>query len=327
MTGGPTSGETRIELYVRSLRPSSESDQARAMDRLDALVAEGTVRSYRVLVWGGRAPPTRDEARTAAGKFVLDRVSAFREWARRNDASVAAPFAVRDVDSGITGESYGELVLPRLVLAAYSDGELARVVPHERDGTTTSVREYLTRLGEREGEGESEGEGALPEMTTVDRGPTAVTVAGGLPETDPEGVPDGEPAPGRPDGEPASGRPDGEPASGRPDGEPAPGRPDGEPTTGPGRVDRPRTAIERAREAAREAAMGSNPPADPELGTSTESGTSTGSGTNTGSESGSDDDTDPTSDRDRERERGRDRERERGRDREQELHGPEEPTP
>lgn len=170
MTGGTTADGVRIELYVRSLAGSDRSDQARAIDRLDALVADGEVEQYRVLVWGERAPPRPEGTRTAAGRFVLDRVSVFRRWAERNGVSVARPFAVRTVDSSITGECYDELVLPKLVLAEYRAGALSRVVPHERDGETVCVSEYLDRLQT----------GDLAETVPVERGPAAMRVAGGM---------------------------------------------------------------------------------------------------------------------------------------------------
>lgn len=146
MHGGADANETRIEVYVRSLRPGVRRPQRRALDRLDALAAAGDIAGYEVVVWGDRAPPSPEAVRTRAGRFVLDRVTVFQRWAQRNDASLEDAFGVRTVDSSITGETHAELVLPRLAAAAVRDGRLLGVAPATVDDDHRSVDEFIDEL-------------------------------------------------------------------------------------------------------------------------------------------------------------------------------------
>ncbi len=132
-----------MEVYVRSLRPRGETTQRRVLDRVSRLARTGSIEGYDVVVWGDRAPPTPDEVRTRAGRFVLDRVTVFQRWAERNGASIDHGFEVRSVDSAITGESYRELALPRLVVAAVRGDRLLGVAPATIGDEHVSVTDYL----------------------------------------------------------------------------------------------------------------------------------------------------------------------------------------
>ncbi|QPV63116.1 hypothetical protein I7X12_00335 [Halosimplex litoreum] len=158
MQGGTGANETLIEVYVRSLRPRPGRSQRRALDRLDALAAAGEIGGYEVVVWGDRAPPSPDAVRTRAGRFVLDRVTVFQRWAERNGASIEGAFAVRTVDSSVTGERHDELVLPRLVAAAVRNGRLLAVAPATVDGGHRSIEAFLDGLED----------GALPGERSVE---------------------------------------------------------------------------------------------------------------------------------------------------------------
>jgi hypothetical protein len=165
MQGGTSATETLVEVYVRSLRPGTGRSQRRALDRLDALAAAGVIGGYEVVVWGDRAPPSPDTVRTRAGRFVLDRVTVFQRWAERNGASIEGTFAVRTVDSSITGERHDELVLPRLVAAAVRDGRLLAVAPATVDGDHRSIEAFLDGLEN----------GALPGERSVEIRPLGAT--------------------------------------------------------------------------------------------------------------------------------------------------------
>jgi hypothetical protein len=165
MQGGTSANETLIEVYVRSLRPGEGRPQRRALDRLDALAAAGEIGGYEVVVWGDRAPPSVEAVRTRAGRFVLDRVTVFQRWAERNDASIEDAFAVRTVDSSITGERHDELVLPRLVAAAVRGGRLHAVAPATVDGDHRSIEAFLDGLEN----------GALPGEQSVEIRPLGAT--------------------------------------------------------------------------------------------------------------------------------------------------------
>lgn len=146
MNGGAGGSTPRIEVYVRSLRPGDRTAQRRALDTLDELSEGGEIAGYDVVVWGDRVPSTPGDLRTRAGRFVLDRVVVFQQWADRNDATIDSAFDVRTVDSTVTGEQYTELVLPRMVVAAVAGDQLLGVAPATTDGTHYSVAEFLDRV-------------------------------------------------------------------------------------------------------------------------------------------------------------------------------------
>lgn len=142
-----THGGRRAKLYVRSLLPrGSRRQQSAVLDRLETLAEQGAVDEYGVHVWGKEAPATTEEARTEAGAYALERVSRFREWARRNDVSLDSTFEVTEVDGSLTGERYRSLVFPTFLLAEYREGALACVTPHGTDDRITTVADRLARL-------------------------------------------------------------------------------------------------------------------------------------------------------------------------------------
>lgn len=175
-----TPGEIRIDLFVRSLQPPNwQAKQRRVLDRLEALAEGDVVDEFDVYVWGASAPPSPEDARTAFGRFVLDRIATFRQWARANDRSLGGLFEVREADSSITGESCRRLTLPAIVMAEYYDGQLGCVTPHERTGETIRVLDRATELGVR-----PESTSGLRRIDPSDREERALPV----------GVPDRRPA-------------------------------------------------------------------------------------------------------------------------------------
>lgn len=137
----------RLDLYVRSLSPSgARAHQEAVLDRLTRLEAAGHIAGFTVHVWGKQVNTTTAAARTDAGRFILDRVSEFREWARRNGRSLGSFFETRDVASTITGEEYTTLVLPTMTLAEYRDGTLDFVTPCTDGEVVYTVHDRLDRL-------------------------------------------------------------------------------------------------------------------------------------------------------------------------------------
>jgi DNA-binding Lrp family transcriptional regulator len=146
-TGDADAGPVTVELYVRSLcsgieRPPQES----AIERLERLERDGVLDEYTVHVWGRRVSPDSAAAETAAGRFVLSRIDEFRNWARRNGASVRSFFDTHEVDSAITGESYTAITVPALTLAEFHGDDLHRVTPCSRDGAVHTVDDHLDAL-------------------------------------------------------------------------------------------------------------------------------------------------------------------------------------
>lgn len=173
MDSTDTTGEIRVEVFVRSLRPQRwQGPQNRLLDRLEGLVERDVIDGFDVLVWGESAPASRADARTDFGRYVLDRVGDFRAWAEANGRSVEAVFDLRSVDSSITGETHRRLALPAMLMAEYHDGRLACVTPHERGGETVPLGDRVTELGIRP-------ESAADLVTIEEASPREVVLPGG----------------------------------------------------------------------------------------------------------------------------------------------------
>lgn len=147
MTTDRDQGRVRVELHVRSLAPrAGQRQQDSVIERLDRLESGGLVDEFSVDVWGRQVRLSSAAAQTDAGRFVLDRVDAFREWADDTGRSVASFFETRRVESAITDEEYVALVLPSLTLAEYRDGDLAYVAPCTDGDEVTTVADRLDVL-------------------------------------------------------------------------------------------------------------------------------------------------------------------------------------
>jgi len=157
----PTAPDT-VELYVRSLAPGpAGSRQEATIERLERLVDRRAVEEYAVHVWGARVALSTTAARTDAGRFVLDRLAAFRRWAAGADASLEPFFETRETHSSITGEVYATVELPVLALAEYRDGRLTGVSPHAGDDGVETVRDRLDALA---GDGPGVAAGGTPSL-------------------------------------------------------------------------------------------------------------------------------------------------------------------
>jgi hypothetical protein len=147
MTTDREQGRVRVELHVRSLAPRAGGrQQDRVIDRLDHLESVGRVDEVAIDVWGRQVGLSSAAARTDAGRYVLDRVESFREWAAETGRSIESFFETRRVESEITDEKYVALVLPSLSLAEYRDGDLAYVAPCSDGGEVTTVPDRLDVL-------------------------------------------------------------------------------------------------------------------------------------------------------------------------------------
>jgi hypothetical protein len=140
-----TTDPRRVELFVRSLSPADRSPTETQLHRLRRLADEDAV-DLSVSVWGREVGLSTTAARTDAGEFVLDRVAAFREWADAHDVCVETFFETREVDSGLTGESYTALVLPVVCLAEYRDDEVHHVAPYTTGSAVHTVADRISAL-------------------------------------------------------------------------------------------------------------------------------------------------------------------------------------
>lgn len=145
--GDESAAPLTVELYVRSLcADAAKAPQEAAIERLSRLERDGVVDEYTVHVWGRRISPDAAAADTDAGRFVLDRIEAFEDWANDVGTSIRSFFDTDEVDSSITGESYVAITVPTLTLAEFRGDELRCVAPCADDGTVHTVSDRLDVL-------------------------------------------------------------------------------------------------------------------------------------------------------------------------------------
>lgn len=164
-SNGHDAERVTVELYVRSLcSDGTMSPQETVIRRLSRLERDGIVDEYSVHVWGRRVSPNTAAADTDAGRFVLDRIEAFRAWAEDAEMSVQSFFDTDEVDSSITGESYDAITVPTLTLAEFRGDELRWVTPCADGGTVYTVSDRLDAL---EAENGTDPNGELGETDAV----------------------------------------------------------------------------------------------------------------------------------------------------------------
>jgi len=140
-----------LTLFVRSLRPRQCcSRQDAVIDRLDALEQEGVIDGYDVVVLGRQIPQCVEDAKTGFGSSVLERLTVFEEWARRNDYSLESVFPERVSKSQFTGEEVSAREVPQLALAEYEGQSLQFVSPVAHDGEMLTVEDRLDAIEGRD---------------------------------------------------------------------------------------------------------------------------------------------------------------------------------
>ncbi len=150
MTGGQTEG-VHVELYVRSLAPHGGLPQQRAvLDTLAHLRQRGIVEDYEVIVCGRQMPATAREVATEFGRFLIERIGVFAEWAEQNGWSLEETFKRRTIDSSITEQTTDVVTLPVMALAEYDSDHLRFVAPVTGEESQWTVQDRLDAL-RREG--------------------------------------------------------------------------------------------------------------------------------------------------------------------------------
>ena len=122
--------EPYVELYVRSMLPDGAgSRQETVIDKLDELERREEIAGYNVVVWGKQIAPESAAAGTDEGRYILNRVAEFKQWALSNNVSLESFYQRTDVDSEAADSAYEAMVLPVMGLAEYDGDELAHVAP------------------------------------------------------------------------------------------------------------------------------------------------------------------------------------------------------
>ncbi|MFC6757365.1 HTH domain-containing protein [Halomicroarcula sp. GCM10025894] len=139
--------EPHVELYVRSMLPDGAgSRQEAVIDKLDELERREEIAGYNVVVWGKQIAPESAAANTEAGRYILNRVAEFKQWALSNNVSLESFYQRTSVDSEVTESAYDAMVLPVMGLAEYDGNELAHVAPCTRGEAVHTITDRLERL-------------------------------------------------------------------------------------------------------------------------------------------------------------------------------------
>nr|WP_310919634.1 HTH domain-containing protein [Haloarcula sp. S1CR25-12] len=136
-----------IELYVRSMLPDGAGErQESVIDKLDELDRTDEIAGYNVVVWGKQIAPESGAAATEEGRYILNRVAEFKQWALSNNVSLESFYQRTTVDSEVTGAAYDAMVLPVMGLAEYDEDELTHVAPCTEGEEVHTITDRLERL-------------------------------------------------------------------------------------------------------------------------------------------------------------------------------------
>ncbi|WP_236039486.1 minor capsid protein [Haloarcula salinisoli] len=139
--------EPYVELYVRSMLPDGAgSRQETVIDKLEKLERREEIAGYNVVVWGKQIAPESAAANTEEGRYILNRVAEFKQWALSNNVSLESFYQRTTVDSEATESAYDAMVLPVMGLAEYDGNELAHVAPCTAGETVHTITDRLERL-------------------------------------------------------------------------------------------------------------------------------------------------------------------------------------
>ena len=146
----PATDPVRLELYVRTLSPpGARTRQEAAIDRLQHLSERDVVEDAHVQVWGRRIDPTTNAAETDQGRFILNRIAEFKQWALANNTTLGSSYETREQSPSITGTEHTTLVLPKMGLAEYHGTELYQVTPCTEPDGGVSVTDHLDDVERR----------------------------------------------------------------------------------------------------------------------------------------------------------------------------------
>lgn len=136
------------ELWVRSHAPAGiDREQHALVERLEVLVDAGGLADRSVRSWPTEVALSRTATRAPESAIVLDRVAAFRSWARRTGHSLSPYFRTRELEATVTGEPHAAQVLPVRAMIEYRDGRVVHVAPSVApDGEPVGVDDRLERL-------------------------------------------------------------------------------------------------------------------------------------------------------------------------------------
>jgi hypothetical protein len=135
------------ELYVGSLRPDGAHERQEAViEQLERLDRDDQIEDFSVIVWGKQVARESAAAHTEEGKYILNRVAEFKQWALSNNVSLESFYQTTEVESEVTDDAYSAMVLPIMGLAEYQEGELVHVAPCTKGDVVHTIVDRLDRL-------------------------------------------------------------------------------------------------------------------------------------------------------------------------------------
>ncbi|GCF14507.1 hypothetical protein Harman_24420 [Haloarcula mannanilytica] len=142
-----TTPTPHLELYVRSMLPDGAHERQEAViTQLETLDENDHIDGFNVIVWGKQIAPQSAAARTEEGKYILNRVAEFKQWALTNNVSLESFYQDTTVDSEAAASAYDAMALPVMGLAEYDGNELAHVAPCTKDDVVHTIMDRLERL-------------------------------------------------------------------------------------------------------------------------------------------------------------------------------------
>ncbi|MDS0220979.1 hypothetical protein NDI54_06420 [Haloarcula sp. S1AR25-5A] len=142
-----TTPTPHIELYVRSMLPDGAHErQEEVITQLETLDENDHIDGFNVIIWGKQIAPQSAAARTDRGKFILNRVAEFKQWALTNNVSLDSFYQDTTVDSEAVPSAYDAMALPVMGLAEYDGNELSHVAPCTKDDVVHTIMDRLERL-------------------------------------------------------------------------------------------------------------------------------------------------------------------------------------
>jgi len=143
------SDDVRVDVFVRSLGAptASQTAQASVLERLDGLEEMDRIDRFTLQVWGDRIYPEERCAQSPVGRFLRNKVSEFERW-ENTTPGVELAFESKVCEPFVAEREFRCIVLPRICLATYVDGELDGVVPCSFGVEDVTVHDYLLALAE-----------------------------------------------------------------------------------------------------------------------------------------------------------------------------------
>ncbi|MFB6163155.1 MAG: HTH domain-containing protein [Halococcoides sp.] len=147
-----------LELFVRSLHPQGAHQRQEAtLKQLERLERDEEIDEFSVVVWGDQISRESVAANSIKGRYVLNRVAEFQQWALSNNVSLDSFYQTRSTGPESDVETETTIVLPVMGLAEYRDGELVQVSPCTAGETVHTVQDHVDSLSEETRPVENEG--------------------------------------------------------------------------------------------------------------------------------------------------------------------------